>query len=197
MPLLPLQSTLPPLPPQSHPPPLCPPTTWHLFRFLPISWQTACISTQRAQCSDPHKSMADKSMLSLFSMPLLPLIFFCYFVVCQDLNFAQLNWVHFQTQIVTAWGFQLRQTLMLATDGVYRSFIYEMPHWNRSCSGFLLKLNLDLSVLHTLFQMRDARCLLWLSGLSFWPRANIYNTDKTNTFWSYSLRKKEVQFACK
>lgn len=123
--------------------------------------------------------------------------FFCYFVVCQDLNFAQLNWVHFQTQIVTAWGFQLRQTLMLATDGAYRSFIYEMPHWNRSCSGFLLKLNLDLSVLRTLFQMRHARCLLWLSGLSFWPRANIYNTDKTNTFWSYLLRKKEVQFACK
>lgn len=76
VPLLPLQSTLPPLPPRSHPPPLCPPTTWHLFRFLPISWQTACISTQRAQCSDPHKSMADKSMLSLFSMPLLPSIFF-------------------------------------------------------------------------------------------------------------------------
>lgn len=48
MPLLPLHSTLPPLPPlaapRSHPPPLCPLTTWHLFRFIPISWQTACIS---------------------------------------------------------------------------------------------------------------------------------------------------------
>lgn len=29
---------------RSHPPPLCPLTTWHLFRFIPISWQTACVS---------------------------------------------------------------------------------------------------------------------------------------------------------
>lgn len=31
-------------PHRSHPPPLCPLTTWHLFRFIPISWQTACVS---------------------------------------------------------------------------------------------------------------------------------------------------------
>lgn len=68
--------------PQAHPPPLCPPTTWHLFRFIPISWQTACISTRRAQCSDPPKSMADKSMLSLFSMPLLRSIFFFLLLCC-------------------------------------------------------------------------------------------------------------------
>lgn len=91
-------------PPRSPPPPQCPLTTWHLFRFIPISWQTACISTQRAQCGDPHQSISDKSMLSLFSMPLLPSIFPlffppCYFAVCRDLNFAQLNRVHFQEQI--------------------------------------------------------------------------------------------------
>lgn len=63
-------------PPWSPPPPQCPLTTWHLFRFIPISWQTACISTQRAQCGDPHQSISDKSMLSLFSMPLPPSIFF-------------------------------------------------------------------------------------------------------------------------
>lgn len=79
---LPLSSLLflsSPLPARSHPPPLCPLTTWHLFRFIPISWQTACISARGAQCSDPRESMADKSMLSLFSMPLLPSIFLFFF----------------------------------------------------------------------------------------------------------------------
>lgn len=104
--------------PQAHPPPLCPPTTWHLFRFIPISWQTACISTRRAQCSDPCESMADKSMLSLFSMPLLrSIFFFCYFAVCRDLNFAQLGRAHFQKQIVIAQGFGAqRRTPMWAPD---------------------------------------------------------------------------------
>jgi len=41
--------------------------------------------------SDPALSMADKSMLSLFPMPLFPLISFCYLAVCEDLNLAQLN----------------------------------------------------------------------------------------------------------
>lgn len=41
--------------------------------------------------SDPALSMADKSMLSLFPMPLFPLISLCYLAVCEDSNLAQLN----------------------------------------------------------------------------------------------------------
>lgn len=41
--------------------------------------------------SDPALSMADKSMLSLFPMPLFPSISFCYLAVCEDSNLAQLN----------------------------------------------------------------------------------------------------------
>jgi len=62
------------------------------FQIHPHQLADSVHFTRRAQCSDPRKSMADKSMLSLFSMPLLPSIFFfCYFAVCGDLNFAQLN----------------------------------------------------------------------------------------------------------
>ena len=81
------------------------------FQIHPHQLADSVHFTQRAQCSDPHESMADKSMLSLFSMPLLPSIFFpCYFAVCGDLNFAQLNWVHFQEQILTVEGFQFRDS---------------------------------------------------------------------------------------
>lgn len=127
--------------PRSHPPPLCPPTTWHLFRFIPISWQTACVSTRRAQCSDPHESMADKSMLSLFSMPLLPSIFFFFFflLLCYlprlelcSIKLSSLSGTNCSSMRFSA----QRQTLMLAPDGAYKSFIYEMPHSSRSCGGF-------------------------------------------------------------
>lgn len=75
-------------------------------------------------------------------------------------------------------------------------YLWDAP-LEQKLQWFLLKLNLDLSVLWTLCQMRHVRCLLWLSGLSFWTRANICNADKTNTFWSHLLRKKEAQLACK
>lgn len=55
--------------------------------------------------------MADKSMLSLFSMPLLQLIFsplLC--AVCGDLNFAQFNLVHSQEQSAAISGFQLEDS---------------------------------------------------------------------------------------
>lgn len=145
------------------------------FQIHPHQLADSVHFTRRAQCSDPRGSMADKSMLSLFSMPLLPLIFFfCYFAVCGDLNFAQLNRVHFQGQIV-AW----RQSLMLALDGDYQIFIYEVHHWNRGYCGvcfsflffFLQKTNLDLLVLWTLFQMRHAKGLPWYWGLSFWKQS--------------------------
>lgn len=46
------------------------------FQIHPHQLADSVHFTQRAQCSDPCESMADKSMLSPFSMPLLPLIFF-------------------------------------------------------------------------------------------------------------------------
>jgi len=46
------------------------------FQIHPHQLADSVHFTQRAQCSDPWESMADKSMLSLFSMPLLPSIFF-------------------------------------------------------------------------------------------------------------------------
>lgn len=75
------------------------------FQIHPHQLADSVHFSRRAQCSDPGESMADKSMLSLFSMPLLTLIFFpfpCYFAVSEDLNFAQLNRVRFQEQIVAA-----------------------------------------------------------------------------------------------
>ncbi len=44
-----------------------------------------------AEFSDPALSMADKSMLSLFPMPLFSSISLCYLAVCEDSNLAQLN----------------------------------------------------------------------------------------------------------
>lgn len=52
------------------------------FQIHPHQLADSVRFTQRARCSDPRKSMADKSMLSLFSMPLLPLIFSPLLLCC-------------------------------------------------------------------------------------------------------------------
>lgn len=92
----------------------------------------------RAQCSDPRESMADKSMLSLFSMPLPPSIFFFLLLCCLrslELCSIKLSWLS-GTNCNSVRLSALRQTLMLAPDGEYKSFIYEMPHSKRCCSDF-------------------------------------------------------------
>lgn len=88
--------------PRSHPPPLCPLTTWHLFRFIPISWQTACISPARHNAAILVNQWQINQCYLFFPCLCCHRFFFCYFAVCGVLNFAQLNWVHFQEQIVTA-----------------------------------------------------------------------------------------------
>ncbi len=91
------------LPPRSHPPPLCPLTTWHLFRFIPISWQTACISPGGHNAAIlANQWQINQCYLFFPCLCCHRFFFFCYFAVCGDLNFAQLNWVHFQEQIATA-----------------------------------------------------------------------------------------------
>lgn len=163
------------------------------FQIHPHQLADSVHFTRRAQCSDPRGSMADKSMLSLFSMPLLPLIFFfCYFAVCGDLNFAQLNRVHFQGQIV-AW----RQSLMLALDGDYQIFIYEVHHWNRGycgvCFSFLFFFYRKRTWIYWYcepsFRWGMPKDCLDIEVFHFENRANTLNRNKANTLWSYLLRK--------
>lgn len=92
---------------RSHPPPLCPLTTWHLFRFIPISWQTACISTAGHNAAILVNQWRINQCYLFFPCLCCHWFFFCYFAVCGVLNFAQLNWVDFQEQIVAAQGIQL------------------------------------------------------------------------------------------
>lgn len=108
------------------------------FQIHPHQLADSVHFTRRAQCSDPRESMADKSMLSLFSMPLLPSIFFFLLLCCLwrlelcSIKLSSLSGTNCNSVRLSA----RRQTLMLALDGAYKSFIYEMPRWNRSCSGF-------------------------------------------------------------
>lgn len=61
---------------------LCPLTTWHLFRSSRVGRQHTFHLA--AEFSDPALLMADKSMLSLFPMPLFPSISLCYLGVCEE-----------------------------------------------------------------------------------------------------------------
>lgn len=88
--------------PWSHPPLLCPLTTWHLFRFIPISWQAACISPRGYNAAILTNQWQINQCYLFFPCLCCHWFFFCYFAVCGDLNFAQLNWVHFQEQSVIA-----------------------------------------------------------------------------------------------
>lgn len=108
------------------------------FQIHPHQLADSVHFTRRAQCSDPRESMADKSMLSLFSMPLLPSIFFSVTLLFVErlelcsIKLSSLSGTNCNSVRLSA----QRQTLMLALDGSYKSFIYEIPHSNRSCSGF-------------------------------------------------------------
>lgn len=104
--------------PPSHSPPRCPLTTWHLFRFIPISWQTACVSPRGHDAAILTNQWQINQCYLFFPCLCCHWFFFCYFAVCGELNFAQLNWVHFAvgTNCNSARLSALRQALVLAGD---------------------------------------------------------------------------------
>lgn len=116
------------------------------FQIHPHQLASSMYFTQRVQCSDPHKSMADKSMLSLFSMPLLPLIFFLLLCCLWRLELCSIKLSSLSgTKCYSVRLSAFRQTLMLAL--LYESFIYAMPLFKQKQQWFSVKLTLELLVL--------------------------------------------------
>lgn len=123
-------------PPPPHHPPLCPLTTWHLFRFIPISWQTVCFSPAG------HNAAI---LMNQWQINQCYLFFPC--LCC--------HWFFFSLLLYCFWSLELcsiklsslletncksvrlrRQTLMLAPDGAWESFIYEKLHSGWCSSDF-------------------------------------------------------------
>lgn len=143
--------------PRSHPPPPCPLTTWHLFRFIPMIWQAACISP-RGHNAAILTNQWQINQCYLFFPCLCCHRFFFLLLCCLwrlelcSIKLSSLSGTNCNSVRLSA----LRQTLMLALP--YKSFIYEM---RQKQQWFLLKLTLDLLVLWTLFQIKRAKGLPW------------------------------------
>ena len=199
LPLLP-----PPAAPRSHPPPLCPLTTWHLFRFIPISWQTACISTRGAQCSDPRESMADKSMLSLFSMPLPPSIFFFFFffflLLCClwrlelcSIKLSSLSGTNCSSVRLSA---RETDTNVSSGRGVRELYLWDAPFEQELRLVFTEAEPGFIGIVNPLSD--EARWRLFLDSEVFHFELQLIPKTETkqNTLWSYLPRTKEPQLAC-
>lgn len=132
--------------PWSHPPPLCPLTTWHLFRFIPISWQAACISPRGYNAAILTNQWQINQCYLFF--PCLCCHWFFFLLLCClwrlelcSIKLSSLSGTKCYSVSLSAF----RQTLMLAL--VYKSFIYEMPPFKQKQQWFSLKLTLELLVL--------------------------------------------------
>lgn len=133
---------------RSYPPPLRPPTTWHLFRFIPTSWQTACISPRGHNAAIPGNQWQINQCYLFF--PCLCCHRFFFLLLCclwrlelcsiklSSLSGTNCNSVRLSVQT---------QTLMLALDGgILELYLWDAP-FKQKQQWVLLKLNLDLLVL--------------------------------------------------
>lgn len=124
--------------PWSHPPPLCPLTTWHLFRFIPISWQTAHISPGGHNAAILTNQWQINQCYLFF--PCLCCHRFFFLLLCClwrlklcSIKLSPLSETNCNSVRLSAW----RQPLMLDPHGAYKGFIYVMPHSNRNCHVFV------------------------------------------------------------
>lgn len=145
VPLLPLQSPLPPLPPLA-----APDLILHLCVLQPLdtfSDSSPSVGRQRAFQPGGHNAAILTNQWQINQCYLFfPCLcchrfffFFFFSLLCYlprlelcSIKLSSLSGTNCSSMRFSA----QRQTLMLAPDGAYKSFIYEMPHSSRSCGGF-------------------------------------------------------------
>lgn len=148
---------------RSHPPLLCPLTTWHLFRFIPISWQAARISPRGHNAAILTNQWQINQCYLFF--PCLCCHWFFFLLLCclwrLELCSIKLSSLS-GTKCNSIRPSARRQTPTLAL--VSQSFIYEMPPFKRPQRWFLLKLTQELLVMWSLFRWGIVKSFLLSHG---------------------------------